>query len=377
MEDLIPYYKTVDPNGIESDSTPLVAYDHFYKPSETSGGSIVTITTCDLDDPSGTIESSGVIADSHTIYASANAIYLASTRWNDSAFDVNDSSDIYRTYLFKFDFTTKGVACTGAGSVKGKILNQFSLGEYEDVLRIATTSGETWLGDGSISNNVFCLKIKDGTFAVSGKVENIAPGENIYAARFVGHRGFLVTFEVIDPLFTLDLSNPDHPEIVGELKVPGYSDYIHPLSDGYLLTIGKDVTLDEGIAWHQGVQLSIFDIRNFKNPTLLYTEIIGDRGTHSEALFNHKAFTYWASNNLLAIPIDLYEIGSPNYPYDYGDYQYSGLYVYEVSPEYGFTHLGTLRTNRSEYEYYSTWMRGLFINEFVFAAGQNEIHSAE
>jgi uncharacterized secreted protein with C-terminal beta-propeller domain len=377
LEELIPFYRTVDENGIESDSTQLVPYNHFYKPSQTGGGSIVTITTCDLDDPSGAIAGSGIIADAHTIYASTDSLYLASTYWNYSAYKDNDFSDIYRTYLFKFNFTTEGVACTGAGSVNGKILNQFSLGEYEDVLRIATTSGEAWLGDGSVSSNVFCLAVENEILTSIGKIEDIAEGESIYAVRFIGQRGYLVTFVKIDPLFTLDLSDPYHPEIVGELKVPGYSDYIHPLSIDYLLTIGKDVTLFEGTAWYQGIRLSLFDVGDFENPTLLHTEIIGDRGTHSEALYDHKAFTYWVSNNLLAIPIDLYEITSPGYPYDYGQYQYSGLFIYEISAEGGFTHLGTIRKNHFEYDYSLSWTRGLFINDHVFAVEQNAVHSAE
>jgi inhibitor of cysteine peptidase len=377
LEEVIPFYRTVDENGIESESTQLVPYNHFYKPSQASGGSIVTITTCNLDDPSGAIVSSGVIADAHTIYASTNSLYLASTRWNYSAYKDNDFADIYRTYLFKFNFTTDGVACTGTGSVNGKILNQFSLGEYEDALRIATTNGEPWLGDGNISSNVFCLMVKNEILKVIGKIENIAEGESIYAVRFIGQRGYLVTFVKVDPLFTLDLLDPYHPKIVGELKVPGYSDYIHPLSDDYLLTIGKDVALFEGTAWYQGIRLSLFDVRDFNNPILLDTEIIGDRGTHSEALYDHKAFTYWTSNNLLAIPIDLYEITSPRYPYDYGEYQYSGLFVYRIAIGGGFTHLGTIRTNHLEYDYSTPWTRGLFINDHVFAVEQNAVHSAE
>lgn len=377
LDNLIPYYKTVDKEGKESESTQLVTYEHFYKPSDTSGGSVVTVSTFDLLDLTQTVESTGVIADAHTVYASTSALYVASTRWNDSAYDKNDSLNIYQTYLFKFSFTDDGVVCTGAGSVNGHILNQFSLGEYEDVLRIATTNGESWMGSGTKSSNVYCLKVEDEKLNVIGKIEDIAKGESIYAVRFLGKRGYIVTFVQVDPLFTVDLSDPYHPEIVGELKVPGYSDYIHPLSDNYILTIGQDVNLYQGTPWVQGVQLSIFDVSDFGNPVLLFKENIGDRGTYSEALYNHKAFTYWASNNLLAIPVNLYEVESPAYPYDYGTYKYSGLYVYEISTENGFSHLGTIETGNAYSSYYSTWTRGVFMDDHVFAVQKNAVYSAE
>ncbi len=377
LEDLIPFYHTVDLDGNASQERQLVTYDRFYKPSQTSGGSVVTVTTFDLDAPTADIDSVGAIADAHTIYASTKAIYLASTRWNNVAYQNNEMTDIYYTYLFKFSIAPESITCSATGGVAGKIINQFSMGEYNDILRIATTRGELWMGDGSISNEVYCLETNGDRLEVVGNIEDMAPGESIYAVRFLGRRGYVVTFVKVDPLFTLDLSDPTAPFIAGELKVPGYSDYIHPLSDEYLLTIGKATNLDaQQNVWNQGVQLSIFDVRDFENPALLHTEIIGDRGTESEALYNHKAFTYWPDENLLALPIDLYENTSPAYPYDYGQYQYSGLFVYEVSTQNGFHHLGTLRTHDA---YYSrpAWTRGVFIDDYVLAVQPEAIAFAQ
>ena len=378
LEDLIPYYRTVDAGGQVSQDMPLVAYDHFYKPSETSGGSVVTVSTLDLDDFGKTVESTGLIADAHTIYASQTALYAVSTRWNGEAYENGDGTDIYQTYLYKFSFTADGVVCTGVGGVNGKILNQFSLGEYNDVLRIATTNGERWMADGQISSNVYCLENSEGKLNVIGKIEGIAEGEQIYAARFLGDRGYLVTFVTVDPLFTLDMSDPYHPAIVGELKVPGYSDYIHPLSDDYILTIGQDVDLYENSPYIQGMQLAIFDVRDFANPKLLFKESIGDRGTYSEALYNHKAFTYWAEKNLLAVPVDLYEKSGATYPYEYGTYVHSGVYVYEISTDTGFSRLGTLITrDMNDYYDYGSWMRGVFIDDHVFGVRKDKVVSAE
>jgi uncharacterized secreted protein with C-terminal beta-propeller domain len=377
LADLVPGYTTMDGNGKESEEIQLVSYDDFYKPGVTSGGSVVTITTIDLDDPAKPLESKGVVADAHTIYASPSALYLASTRWDETQYQEGAYSDVYRTYLYQFSFTESGVTATGTGEISGKILNQFSLGEYEDVLRVATTNGDTWLGD-SVTNSVYCIKANEGRLNVIGEIKDIAKGETIYAARFMGKRGYLVTFVQTDPLFTLDLSDPTHPVIAGELKVPGYSTYLHPLSDDYLLTIGQDVSIFDGAVLPQGVQLCIFDIRDFSNPTLLFQETIGSRGTYSEALYNHKAFTYWASKNLLAIPVDLYEESSESPADTWGTYLYSGLYVYRIDPESaGFSHLGTLKRGQGANDYYSYgWSRGLFMGDYVFDVGPDGVRSA-
>jgi len=377
LENLIPYYKTTGEDGQETEKIQLVTSDHFYKPSLTSGGSVVTLSTLDLDDVALPIQSTGVIADAHTIYASTQALYIASTRWNDVYYENERYTDIYQTYLFKFSFRDEGAICVGAGSVSGKILNQFSLGEYHDVLRIATTNGESWFGQGEISNAVYCVKEEDGKLGVLGKLEGLAQGEKIYAARFQGTKGYLVTFVQVDPLFTLDLSDPTHPKKSGELKVPGYSTYIHPLSDDYLLTVGQDVSTYEGRVLNQGISMSIFDIRDFENPALVFKESIGDRGTYSEALYNHKALTYWASKNLLAIPVELHETAAPSDPYEWGAYQYSGLFVYRISSDTGFSPLGVIKTNLPGDGYmYSPWMRGIFRDDYVFAVQQGAVYAA-
>ncbi len=211
-----------------------------------------------------------------------------------------------------------------------------------------------------------------------GKLENLAPGENIYSARFTGNKGFLVTFVKVDPLFTLDLSDPANPKLIGELKIPGYSDYIHPLGDNHLLTIGKDAILYESRAWYQGLQLSIFDVSGFKNPVLVHKEQIGVRGTESEALHNHKAFTYWEEKNLLAIPVRLYEHqNEQKTPQMFGTQTFSGLYIYKVHSDDGFTFMGRIASSEtaSQYSMYSSWTRGLFVNSRIYAVTPDSVHS--
>ena len=388
IDDLIPFYEIADDQGEFVESGQLVAPENMYRPEESGGGSVVTVMTFLLDDPSRSFRSIGIVADADITYASARALYLTAAQWNPS-----EGGEDWReeTVIHKFDLTGESVRCMGNGHVPGRILNQFSLGEYEDVLRIATTGnirsslrGEINIKNvrddtPQLSNHLFCLQANDGELKIIGSLENIAPGEKIYAARFVESRGYLVTFVKVDPLFTLDLSDPTDPKVVGELKIPGYSDYIHPFGEDHLLTIGKHTEIQDGTAWFQGVQLSIFDVSDFASPELLYKERIGVRGTESEALYDHKAFTFWEENGLLAIPVDLYEYETaPNYLSRSGIHTFTGLYVYRVTSENGFEFLGRIRT-ASGFSYYHSerWLRGVFIDESVYAVTHNTVRSAD
>jgi len=251
--------------------------------------------------------------------------------------------------------------------VDGEILNQFSLGEYEGVLRIATTTGNTW--EGNSRNNVFCVKSNGDKLEVIGGIRDLAPGERLYSARFVGERGYLVTFVQVDPLFTLDLSDPTNPVVAGELKVPGYSTYLHPLNENYLLSVGQDTVVEDGIVRNGGMQLSIFDVSDFSNPKLLHTAKIGDTGTYSEAMYNHKALTFWPEQNLLALPVNEYAV-TPSENGDVWENTFNGMVVYHLTDDYDFEMLG--RMNLYTYDetdttyYYPSWYRGVFIGDYFY-----------
>ncbi len=369
LEDLIPYYETIDEQGNPIYySAPLVAPYNFYYPDDPEGGSLVCVISINLNNTSGNFRSIGFIADASTVYASAKALYIAASKWNPEILDSSDPR-YYMTSVYKFSLYSEAVSFKGSGKIKGRILNQFSLGEYNDVLYIATSAGG-W--GANLRSNIYCLKVINKGLEPIGKLEGLAPGEDIYSARFIGTRGFLVTFEKVDPLFTLDLSDPYHPVVAGELKAPGYSDYIHPLGDDHLITIGKDTIVEGGTVWYQGLKLSIFDISNFAYPRLLHSELVGDRGTTSEALSNHKAFIFQAENNLLAIPVDLFEhITEPEHLYSFGEYTFSGLYIYRISIDEGFEYLGRISADLAD-----GWLRGLFIEDAVYSVNEEAARSA-
>jgi hypothetical protein len=378
LKDLVPSFDLIDKNGVIIDSGLLVTAEDFMRPGDPQGASVVSIVSLDLNNPGGHHDSTGAILDARHVYASTASLYLASEIWNYNVTDENSTSAV-QTSIHKFDLTGDKVSFSGSGRVPGSILNQFSFGEFKNILRVATSTWNWSTDTQAETNNVYCLNVVDSRLTIIGKLENLAPGEHLYAARFMGDRGFLVTFVKVDPLFTLDLSDPSNPRLIGELKVPGYSDYIHPLGDNHLLTIGKDAIPYESWSYYQGLQLSIFDVTDFKNPVLLHKEMIGDRGTESEALHNHKAFTYWADKNLLAFPVDLYEHqGKPQAPWDRGINTFSGLYVYTANSIDGFSFLGRISTSisTSQFDRYYSWTRGLFAEDTVHAITPDTVHSA-
>jgi len=420
VEAWLPDYEIVASDGTTRTGKTLTWQDAYY-PANPDGYGITMVITVDVDNPDGGFKPVAITADAGTIYASTSALYVTDTNYDYSAMSSRED-----TVVHKFDLTGEAARYVASGLVPGRRLNQYSLGEKDGYLRMASTvqsfsfSGPILLpmpavggsggsasgGAGTVSNGVATgiaqatsgpaqngnavYVLHEGATAgrleIVGRLEGIAPGEQLYSARFVGDRGFLVTFKKIDPLFTIDLTDPTSPRLAGQLKVPGYSDYIHIMDDTHLLTIGKDASADMGdFAWYQGVQLSIFDVSDFANPILLHKEIIGTRGTNSEANSNPKAFTYLKEADALAIPIDLYE-GQTTGP-EYGRHTFTGLYVYHVTVAEGFTLLGRISTrdvSASPWEETMAWWwyaydqytRGVFINDNVYAVTDSIVKAA-
>jgi hypothetical protein len=212
--------------------------------------------------------------------------------------------------------------------------------EYNGYFRLATNSWTT----GTQQNNVYVLNMSLG---IVGSLENLATGENLHSARFMGDKCYLVTFKKTDPLFAIDLSEPTSPKVLGSLKIPGYSDYLHPYDETHLIGVGKEtVEASEGdFAWYQGVKLSLFDVSNVNEPKQLSKYVIGDRGTDSPVLSEPKAFLFDKSRNLLVIPVDLAEIDKtvvkPG-PDAYGTKVWQGVYVFRLTLNEGFVLKGNV-----------------------------------
>jgi len=271
-------------------------------------------------------------------YASADMLVLAGQGWHESI--DNDGYEEY-TYLIGFGLSssTSTIPATplATGIVNGYLLNQFALDWYEDHLRVATTTSAKWGritstgADGASSttyavtamseSQVMVLALEGTQFKEVGRVEELGVDERIYAVRFMGDRGFVVTFRQTDPLYTLDLSLPQNPIMVGELKVDGFSNYLHPMKDqNYLLAIGQDADPETGRAL--GLAISVFDVRDMSNPTRVQYHVI--RESYSDAQNDHLAFRFLSdavldTRGILMVPVSIYG----------GDY-FDGFYFYNV-----------------------------------------------
>ncbi len=215
-------------------------------------------------------------------------------------YDVKLAQEMEKTVIQKININKGNIEYEANAEAPGTLLNQFSMDESADYFRVATTT-QFWSNKPIQFNNVYILN-KD--LSIVGKLEKIAPDERIYSTRFIGNRLYMVTFRRVDPLFVIDLSNSEKPEILGKLKIPGYSDYLHPYDENHIIGVGKETAEQEwGGASIRGVKLSLFDISDVNNPKQLDKYEIGSAGADSEALNDHKAFLFDKNKGIIAIPI--------------------------------------------------------------------------
>ena len=249
------------------------------------------------------------------------------------------------TQIHKFNLG-ENIAYAGKGEVPGHVLNQFSMDEYDGFFRIATTVSDIYRNSGTVTPSTNNLYVLDSSLVLAGKIEGLAPGEVLYSARFAGKRAYLVTFRQVDPLFVIGLDDPKNPTILGKLKIPGYSNYLHPYDETHLIGLGRDTELiKEGELGDRaiplGIKLSLFDVTDVNNPKEIGNYSIGDRGSDSLALNDHKAFLFSREKNLLVIPARLAYINKGQYPqgvpsFAYGEFVFQGALVFNVSLESGF-----------------------------------------
>ncbi|MCZ7357196.1 MAG: beta-propeller domain-containing protein [Candidatus Methanoperedens sp.] len=288
-------------------------------------------------------------------------------------YEVKQAQEREKTVIQKISIDKGDIEYRAKGEVPGSLLNQFSMDESGDYFRVATTT-QFWTGHGSVQyNNVYVM---DGELNITGKLEEIAPDERIYSTRFIGNRLYMVTFKRMDPLFVIDLANPEKPDILGKLMIPGFSDYLHPYDENHIIGVGKETGDNEwGGVSIKGVKLSLFDVSDVNNPKQLDKYEIGTAGTDSEALRDHRAFLFDRKKNLLVIPIR--EVSEDRVYGKYGDYYnrqkvWQGAYVFGITPEDGFKLKGKI-SHLDDYEdqnYYwnspSAVRRSLYMDDVLY-----------
>ncbi len=345
-----------------------------------------TVTVATLNLSSNTITRTSILAEPGEVYASPTNLYIATRHW----WWWPQPGQTDTTYLHKFDISNPDTAIYAAsGKVDGHIVDQFSMDEAANgAFRVVTTvntrvadpqNPSNWWGRMETTNGLTVLQQRNGRLVKTGEVTGLAPGERVMSSRIIGDRGFVVTFRQVDPLFTFDLSDPNNPRKVGELKIPGFSTYMHPLGSNHLLTIGTympEPGTNGQVDWRQrALQLAIFDVSDLANPRQTHVQLVGTSSSYSEAQWEHKAFNYFDAKKLLAIPfIDWsYNYTSAN---DYWSHFVSDLRVYGVDPVLGFTPKGAINMNDAYqvHSYYGwSWYwtpsvrRSIMADDFVYA----------
>ncbi|MBB2909505.1 hypothetical protein FHS43_000751 [Streptosporangium becharense] len=309
IETWLPKYDLTTADGETSRHT--VECGKISHPEKYSGTSMLTVHTIDLSKPFGDTSPIGVVADGDTVHGTASSLYVTSDLrwWGPQAFEPSfvqetpsaTASAPQETEVHRFDITAAGEPrYVASGRVPGRVLNHYSLSEHDGHLRVATTSD---VGDpgGSARNGSAAVHVLDaGTLGVAGQVGGLGKGERIYSVRFVGPVGYAMTFEPVDPLYTLDLSDPAKPRTAGELKIAGYSTYLHPAGDGRLIGVGQEAS-EKGRTL--GTQISLFDIGDPADPRRLSQMFPKDSGAKTRRNHPHT-FLYWARTGLAVLPLE-------------------------------------------------------------------------
>lgn len=335
--------KTFLPNIITNERKAINIDDVFVMPNPTN--TYMTITGIDINNLNKHISSKAVLGNSNNMYANTESIYISGVDYNNEL----------KTSIIKFKMNKGQLSLSGTTSVKGNILNQFSMDEYNDYFRIVTTSYNNNLfgiddivrpqEEETTKNNLYIL---DNNLKVVGKLENLAKGERVYSVRFDGDMGYFVTFRQVDPLFVVDLSNPKNPVINTELKIPGFSEYLHVYNDKYLFGLGKEANKDGRVT---ALKISMFDISDKNNVIEKYKTIIGNDSSWSEASYNHKAILVSKDKSIIGFPLN------------------DSYVIYKFTDGVGFEKLKELKFKLHYYDR----SRGLYVGDYLYAIISSQI----
>lgn len=344
------------------------------------------ITAIDLSSPKDNkVVTKGYLGSSEQLYMTKENLYLTATIYEaDASNNAFTSQMIWNpgnanSEVFKFALDGTNVKFHSSATLKGHLLNQFSMDEHHGHLRVVTTEGNMWDDKNPSKNHLFIL---DEKLKVTGSVEGLAKGERIYSARFMGDKAYMVTFRETDPLFVIDVADPAAPKVLGELKIPGFSNYLHPLDENHLIGFGYETVAeknpggDEPLILTMGMKISLFDVTDFANPKEKDTENIGGRGTYSPIQYDHRALFQHKERNLYGFPVVTYdEIGKDHYV----EYQGSGALVYEITPEKGIVLKGDLVKAKKKGEQYGEWekeiQRLLYSKDELYTLSMKEIQN--
>jgi len=377
LDNLIPHVSDTAVNGGTEQMLPvskLYYFPGFVDPD------YVVVAGFRLSQPDKPADVKGYYGSGDVIYASHDNLYLSAADYkakiNSKGLEVSKPF----THIYKFALQDGETRFLRQGEVPGTVLNQFSMDESNGFFRIATTINR-WSWDGSTAqgsswSNLYVL---DSDMNRVGAVEKLAPGERIYAARFIGERCYLVTFRQTDPLFVIDLAKPDAPTVLGELKIPGFSTYLHPYDSDHIIGFGHEA--DENTGFSQGLKLALFDVSDVNNPQLKHKVILGGLGSYSPLLNNHKALWFDKERQLLGFPVQISEQSDTAEPNNWWSIKsvFEGAYVYQLTPEDGFVQKAAIthQSNPSQWKYRNYIDRLLTIDDQLYTLSESRIQSQD
>ena len=323
--------------------------DCIYLPERISNPEYLVVTSIDMKMPEEPVQTKGIMASGQHYYVSTENIYIASYQYDYRA------NQYDYTELLKFSYRDGRIGFVAHGNVNGYLNNQFSMDEYQGNLRLVSTLSRN---SGVTTNSLYVL---NGELKVIGEVEDLAPNEQIYSARFMGDVGYFVTFRNMDPLFSVDLSNPENPKVLGELKITGFSEYLHPYEDDLLLGIGREINPDTGN--YEGLKLSMFDTSDLRDVTETQ-KMVEENYQHSTAWDNHKSVLISPKRSLIGFTVE---------DYDYDNREWGCSYViYSYDKKDGFTQRLSFELDINN-DYYMT--RGLYIGDWLYVVENNRINA--
>ncbi len=372
-DNFVPVYRD---STVGTEDILLPAANIYYMPNDNYSLSYLLIASVNVLDDAGA-EVDAYIGSSYQLYMSENNLYSIVYRY--TLDEVTGMYD-YNTYILRFAIVEGKLEYRAMGVVSGSPLNQFSMDEYEGHFRIATTD---WAWDNEAGTQLITnqLYILDATqideMTIVSRLGGLGkPNERIYAVRFVGDEGYVVTFVNTDPMYKLDLSDPEHPEILGELYEEGVSDYLHPMNDQFMIGVGRVSSNEGGWTHFTGVKVTLYNIEG-DDPVLVDSYFASGEYSYTPVTYDHKMFVYYQPEGadywLVAIPV--FEYGFSGNEYDY-HYQ-QNLYVFKVTFA-GEMELLTkipvnFENNNYDYYYYDYLLRGLFIGDFVYTISYRQI----
>jgi hypothetical protein len=388
LDTWLPQGTLTDQSGTHAIPRDCGGFSKVNAPTRLGTFSVITLNLQD-----GSFDQQSILSEPGMIYASQDNLYVATRHW----WWWPEIGQEDATYLHKFDIQSPDKAqYVASGTVGGYPLDQFSLDEANGYLRIVTTIDtrvpdvqnpqNTW-GRIQTTNRLWVFAEKNGALTSIGQSDEIAAGERVMSSRFLGDKAFVVTYRQVDPLFTFDLSDPTAPKKIGELTIPGFSTYMHPIDDTHLLTIGDYVPAPDASGhtdWTQrGLQLQIFDVSDLAHPTQAQSLIISSNNAYSEALWEHKAFNYFPAKKLLAIPFSSWDSSYANG--EYWSRFTSELRVYSIDVAAGISSKGSitladLYQAQQSYDWTYYWSptvrRSVMADDFVYAVSDAGVRVA-